>query len=227
MQEDTALGLKSQQEACRAYVSRFGGELIEEVQEVISASNKDRVNTKNRSLSYEVMLNKRPELKYVIHRAEKLGATIVVKEPSRLTRFSLLMGYLIEYNIRFVCADCPNDNAMMLKLRTVFNEDENLRISQRTKAALSQLKKQGVKLGTSGKFTNEMRYKAVQVNVKAAKDAKENKQAMSIVCSEIKEGKTFQQIADKLNMLEYKTRRGKEFKPTTVLRLSQRCLGAA
>src|SRR5579863_1374446 len=139
-QEDSQLGLKAQQFAVRNFVSTSGGKITEEVVEVESASNKDKINTKNRSLSYELMLAKRPKLKYVIEKAEESGATVIVKEPSRLTRFSILMGYLIEYRIKFICTDCPNDDNMMLKLRTVFNEEENLRRSQRTKLALHQIK---------------------------------------------------------------------------------------
>ena len=222
-QQDSELGLNAQKHAVRAYIKHIGGELIEEVTEIESAGNKDRINTKNRSLSWEVMLNKRPQLKYAIQEAEKKGAIVIVKEPSRLTRFSLLMSYLIEYGIKFICTDCPNDDNMMLKLRTVFNEEENLRRSQRTSLALQQKKSQGFKLGGSTGFTDEMRKRAVVVNIKAAIEAKENKQAMHVICGERKAGKTLQEIADKLNELDYKTRRGKAFSKTTVNRLLERC----
>jgi DNA invertase Pin-like site-specific DNA recombinase len=133
------------------------------------------------------------------------------------------MSYLIEYGIKFVCTDCANDDAMMLKLRTVFNEEENLRRSQRTSSALQQKKRQGFKLGSTTGFTDEMRKKAAVVNAKSAIDSKENKQAMHVICGERKAGKTLQEIADKLNTLEYKTRRGKAFSKTTVNRLFARC----
>jgi DNA invertase Pin-like site-specific DNA recombinase len=183
-QEDSQLGLKAQEFAVRNYVQTTGGELVEEVIEIESASNKDKINTKNRALTYEAMLAKRPKLKYAIQRAEELDATLIVKEPSRLTRFSILMGYLIEYRVKFICADCPNDDAMMLKLRTVFNEEENLRRSQRTKLALEQIKLTGSKkLGNNGYGAPEwMRQKAVEANKRLAREAKENIQALDIVC---------------------------------------------
>ncbi len=222
-QQDSELGLRAQRFAVRAYVKQINGVLVEEVTEIESAGNKDRINTKNRSLGWDVMLSKRPQLNYAIKQAEKIGATVIVKEPSRLTRFSLLMSYLIEYGIKFVCTDCANDDAMMLKLRTVFNEEENLRRSQRTSSALQQKKRQGFKLGSTTGFTDEMRKKAAVVNAKSAIDSKENKQAMHVICGERKAGKTLQEIADKLNTLEYKTRRGKAFSKTTVNRLFARC----
>ena len=164
-QADSQLGLKAQQEAIKNYVKQVSGELVEEVEEIESGSNKDRINTKNKSLSYDLMLIKRPQLKYVIELAENSGATIIVKEPSRLTRFSILMGFLIEYKVNFICADCPNDDSMMLKLRTVFNEEENLRRSERTKLALQQKKKSGVILGSKRGFSDEHRKKAITTNI--------------------------------------------------------------
>lgn len=222
-QQDSQLGLKAQREAIGGYLRQVNGELICEVTEVESAGNKDRINTKNQLLSYQTMLDKRPQLKFAIEEAAKTGATIVVKEPSRLTRFSILMGFLIEYNVKFVCADCPNDDAMMLKLRTVFNEEENLRRSQKTREALAEKKKLGVKLGSKRGFTDKHRRKAIAANKKAASEATANIQAMDIICTQRAAGKTFEQIADKLNRLRYKTRKGNEFTKTAVFKLHQRC----
>ena len=222
-QEDSQLGLKAQAFAVKNFIQNSGGELVEEVFEIESASNKDKINTKNRALSYEVMLSKRPKLKYALDRAEELNAILIVKEPSRLTRFSILMGYLIEYNVKFICTDCPNDDAMMLKLRTVFNEEENLRRSIRTKQALEQIKLKGVKLGNNGYGAPiEMRQKAIETNKRLSREAIENIQAMDIICRCRKDGMTLNEIADKLNSLHYKTRRGKKFVPTTVDRLFKR-----
>jgi DNA invertase Pin-like site-specific DNA recombinase len=224
-QEDSQLGLKAQEFTVRNYIQNIGGELIEEIVEIESASNKDKINTKNRALTYEAMLAKRTKLKYALQRAEELDAVIIVKEPSRLTRFSILMGYLIEYKVKFICADCPNDDAMMLKLRTVFNEEENLRRSQRTKLALEQIKLTGSKkLGNNGYGAPEwMRQKAVEANKRLAREAKENIQAMDIICRCRKDGMTLKEISEKLNGLHYKTRRGGVFVPTTVSRLLKRC----
>lgn len=224
-QEDSQLGLKAQEFTVRNYIQTTGGELIEEVIEIESASNKDKINTKNRALTYEAMLAKRPKLKYALQRAEELDAILIVKEPSRLTRFSILMGYLIEYKVRFICADCPNDDAMMLKLRTVFNEEENMRRSQRTKLALEQIKLTGSKkLGNNGYGAPEwMRQKAIEANKRLAREAKENIQAMDIICRCRKDGMTLKEIAEKLNGLHYKTRRGARFRETTVKRLLLRC----
>ena len=57
-----------------------------------------------------------------------------------------------------------------------------------------------------------------------AKNNKANLQAMDIICSARNEGLTYQQIADKLNRLQYTTRYGKDFKPMQVKRLYDRTL---
>lgn len=46
---------------------------------------------------------------------------------------------------------------------------------------------------------------------------------MDIICNARKLSFTLQQIADKLNHLQYTTRRGREFTTTQVYRLLKRC----
>jgi hypothetical protein len=52
---------------------------------------------------------------------------------------------------------------------------------------------------------------------------KNNIQAMDVVCNARKQSLTLQEIADKLNNLQYTTRRGKEFTATQVHRLLKKC----
>lgn len=222
-QDHSGLGLKAQQEAVRNYVKYSGGEILEEVVEVESGSNKDRTNTKNRTLNYQTLLDKRPKLKYVIERAEKEGATIIVKEPSRLTRFSMLMNFLLEYKIPFKCSDSPNDDAMMLKLRTVFAEDENIKRSERTKLALQQKKKQGVKLGRTG-FSEEARKAGIERVKELAKNSDTNRQAMYFIARERESGASYEHIAGQLNKLNYRTRKGNTYSRMAVKRLAERRL---
>ena len=65
--------------------------------------------------------------------------------------------------------------------------------------------------------------KGVEKIKQNALENKANIQAMDVICSARKEGMTFQQIADKLNQLQYTTRRGKQFNPIQVQRLFKRC----
>ena len=52
---------------------------------------------------------------------------------------------------------------------------------------------------------------------------KSNIQAMDVVCNARKQSLTLQQIANKLNELQYTTRNGKNFTPTQVHRLLTKC----
>lgn len=219
-QGDSGLGLEAQKFSVTNYLSSCGHELIEEVIEIESASNKDRINTKNRKLDYDTMLNKRPKLKYIIEKAEKEGLTIIVKEPSRLTRFSILMGLLIEYKIPFICSDCPNDDSLMIKLRTLFNEEENLRRSERTKLALDAKRARGEKLGNVKNLSNIGRNKGAKVMKDRASNDIRNVQAIDKIKDLVGIGGiTMEGIAVRLNEARYQTTAGKAFDRFKVSRL--------
>lgn len=223
-QKDSNLGLEAQQAAVLRYISSVKGELVAEVEEVQSAGNKDHVSVKNQTITYQTLLAKRPMLQQAIELCKQHNATLVVKELSRLTRLSILMDYLITYKVKFVCADSPGDDPMLLKLRTIWNEDELLKISSRTSAALQAKKARGEKLGGTKPFTAAIQQSGVAANRANAANNIANRQAMHVACAAHKQALTLQQIADQLNSLGFKTRRGKAFARTTVNRLLKRCI---
>ena len=67
-----------------------------------------------------------------------------------------------------------------------------------------------MKFGSKVGFSDEQRNKAIQSNIKAAKESKANRQAMYVACASKKPGVTLQQIVDKLNKLGLTTPRGKD-----------------
>jgi len=79
-----------------------------------------------------------------------------------------------------------------------------------------------VRLGNPNGFGMHQK-KGVEKIKENARNNKANIQAMDIICNARKEGLTFQKIADKLNKLQYKTRRGKSFNPIQVQRLDNHC----
>jgi hypothetical protein len=79
-----------------------------------------------------------------------------------------------------------------------------------------------VRLGNPNGF-GEYQKLGVEKIKENARNNKNNIQAMDIICSARKEGMTFQAIADKLNKLQYTTRRGKQFNPIQVQRLFKKC----
>ena len=92
-------------------------------------------------------------------------------------------------------------------------------ISQRTKAALQQLKKQGVQLGNKHNFTNAGRLKGAYNNVLRAKNNENNKRAKAYVNALNTSSFSLRAIATKLNEAGFKTSTGKEFQANTVKRL--------
>jgi DNA invertase Pin-like site-specific DNA recombinase len=154
-----------------------------------------------------------------IKQAQATGATIVVKEASRLSRYSLLINYLIACNIRFVCADNPQDDEMFIRLRTAFNEEELKKVSERTKKALAARKARGYDLGKPENFSNEGRAKGAAKMKANAAGSEINRRVLNLVRLYQEKEMTLQKICDQLNELGYKTPRGKQYKTGTIAML--------
>jgi DNA invertase Pin-like site-specific DNA recombinase len=128
----SGLGLDAQRERILAYLNGGNWSLIGEFTEVESGR-----------------MNDRPALADAIKLCKREKATLVVATLDRLTR-DLAFGAMLlnDTRVRFVCADFPEASREMLQMRMVFAEWEARKIGERTKAALGELKKKGVKLGS-------------------------------------------------------------------------------
>jgi len=128
----SGLGLDAQRERVMNYLNGGNWSLIGEFTEVESGR-----------------INERPALEQAVKLCKREKATLVVATLDRLTR-DLAFGatLLNDTKVRFVCADFPEASREMLQMRMVFAEWEARKIGERTKAALSELKKKGVKLGS-------------------------------------------------------------------------------
>ena len=94
-------------------------------------------------------MNDRPALEQAVKLCKREKATLVVATLDRLTR-DLAFGatLLNDTKVRFVCADFPEASREMLQVLMVFAEWEARKIGERTRLALGELKKKGVKLGS-------------------------------------------------------------------------------
>jgi DNA invertase Pin-like site-specific DNA recombinase len=95
-------------------------------------------------------------------------------------------------------------------------QEERRLISKRTKDALEELQKRGVKLGNPQNLTSEARNKGVEVRVKIAQENENNIRAKAYLKAI---NGTLQQKAILLNENGFRTSKGKLFTPMQVKRL--------
>ena len=219
------LGISSQKAAVKNYVRREDAEIIAEFTEVETGTRK----------------RKRIEIYKAIDLAKKLGATLIVAKLDRLARDVEFTSALFNANVDFICCDNPTANKLTIQLLSVIAEHEAEVISTRIKSALA-VKKERIKNGvTTNKDGSIMKpvngtYRlgnpngfgdyqklGVQKIKELALTNKSNIQSMDVVCNARKQSLTLQQIANKLNELQYTTRNGKNFTPTQVHRLLTKC----
>jgi DNA invertase Pin-like site-specific DNA recombinase len=124
----SGLGLDAQ----RAAVAKHIGvaELVAEFTEIESGRKNDRA-----------------QLAAALATAKRTKSTLVIAKLDRLARNVHFVSGLLESNVPFVCADMPEADRTFLQMMAVFAEWEARKISERTKAALAQIKAQGRTLG--------------------------------------------------------------------------------
>ncbi|NDW09612.1 recombinase family protein [Dysgonomonas sp. 520] len=89
----------------------------------------------------------RPQLNKALECCKINNATLLVAKLDRLARNLNFITSLQASNIDFVCCDMPTANRLTIHIIAAIAENEAQLISQRTKQALTEKKKQGIKLG--------------------------------------------------------------------------------
>ena len=159
--------------------------------------------------------NNRPNLLEAIAQSKKEEAILLIAKLDRLSRNAAFIFTLRDTHVKFKCVDMPEANSVTIGIMAVLAQDERERISQRTKAALSELKKQGKKLGSPQNLNLAARKKGFQNNQKAT----------ALIVSLRNQGLTFYRITKRLNALNFKTRRGNQFQQNQVKILFDRYYG--
>ena len=128
-QGQSGLGLDAQRDAVARHIGQ--AELVAEFTEVESGRKNDRA-----------------QLAAALATAKRTKATLVIAKLDRLARNVHFITGLLESGVSSVCADMPEADRTFLQMMAVFAEWEARKISERTKAALAQVKAQGRALGS-------------------------------------------------------------------------------
>ena len=202
-QGESGLGIAAQKSAVQRYIESQNGNILNEYTEVETGTNK-----KQRVVIHEA-----------INQSKKEGAILVIAKIDRLARNVNFVSSLMDAGVEFVACDMPSANHFTIHIFAALAEQEAKLISTRTKLALTELKKRGVKLGKPENLTIEAREKGIETIQMNAKKNDNNRQAQAVIVSCREKGMKFQAIANHLNELNFKTRYGCPFHPMGVKRL--------
>lgn len=203
-QGDSGLGLEAQRTAIAAYLNGGKWEVLGEYIEIESGKRNDR-----------------PKLAEAMRLCRKKGATLVIAKLDRLARNVHFVSGLMESKVDFVACDNPTANKLTIHILAAVAEDEAVRISARTKAALAASKKV---LG--GRRVSKRRLIEIGNAAREARSARVSTQraALRPVIEEIqKDGATtLRQIAAALNKKQVDAPRGGEWSAVQVSRILAR-----
>lgn len=169
--------------------------------------------------------NERPKLKEALELCRKTGANLIVAKMDRLSRNVAFTSQLLESDVEIVFCDFPQANKMMIHIVSAIAQYEAELTSTRTRQALQAKKSRGCKLGNPEHLMDkheEAIEASNKTNRKKAHENPNNKRAVALLRSLVKQGLSLQQMADTLNDEGFQTSKGYKFQPTTVQRLIKR-----
>jgi len=198
----SGLGLDAQKSIVDNYIK--SNKVIAEFTEIESGKNANR-----------------PQLNRALECCKSSNATLLVAKLDRLARNLHFVTSLQAANIDFVCCDMATANRLTIHIIAAIAENEAQLISQRTKQALAEKKKQGVKLGNpqNNGLTEKSIAKGMNVRKENALNNERNKQAGTLILSLRNNGSKWSDIVNQLNANGFKTRRECAFDITAVKRL--------
>ena len=192
----------------------------------------------------------REQLKEALEFTYEKKGTLLVAKLDRLSRDLEFVGWIQNTDLKFVCCDMPHATREMIGIMGVMARWEREQIAQRTRDALAERKKAGVKLGSQNPKVRKALEKLWKKRAQDKKKAREKKkkEQVKIYGKDLKkappkkltkaqisdqrvipvikvmrsEHKTFEQIADALNAEGIPSRWGKRWYKQSVLRVADR-----
>jgi DNA invertase Pin-like site-specific DNA recombinase len=205
-QGQSGLGLEAQRQAVADYLNGGRWSLVAEYVEVESGANDDR-----------------PRLAEALARCRLHNATLVIAKLDRLSRDAHFLLGLQKAGVKFVAADMPEANEMIVGIMAVVAQAERRMISKRTKEALAAAKARGVKLGGDRGNLPATAAKGQLASLAARrKAARQRAEDLEPILAELRaQGVTsLTKIADSLNARGVPAARGGKWTPVQVGRLA-------
>ncbi|MFT4030866.1 MAG: recombinase family protein [Siphonobacter sp.] len=197
----SGLGLEAQRTAVSSFLGNRG-QMIAEFTDIESGKKADR-----------------PQLKAAIEYCKQYRAILLIAKLDRLTRNVAFIFTLRDSGVEFVCADMPEANTLTIGIMATMAQYERELIADRTKKALAEKKRQGVKLGNPANLTPETIEKSRRIRQINAREHENNRRAGVLAQSLRQSGNTWTRIAEILNQNGFRTRRGKTFQAIQVQRV--------
>lgn len=167
----------------------------------------------------------RPKLTEALEVCRKTGSILIVAKLDRLSRNVAFTSKLLESDVEIVFCDFPEANKLVLHIISSIAEYEAGLISQRTKQSLRTKKARGCRLGKSENLLSRLP-QAVEnsnrTNRQKALDNPNNKRAVALLKSLVKEEKSLSEMARILNKEGFVTAWGCQFKASQVSILLKR-----
>jgi DNA invertase Pin-like site-specific DNA recombinase len=207
----SGLGLGAQRRAVHDYLSRDGWQLVAEVIEIESGSRSNR-----------------PKLTAALQLCRVHNATLIIAKLDRLSRNAAFLLGLQQGGVKFLAADMPQANEMVVGIMAVVAQAERSMISERTKAALAIAKKRGQKLGNPKNLRNQ---ELGRLRGREARSQSANRRAadLSPMIQELVEAgaNSYAQIALELNRAGIPAARGGDWSATQVGRVLIKMAGVS
>ena len=206
-QGESGLGLEAQ----RAYIEHFyqGKSILAEFTDVRSGKT----------------IHKRPELQKALALCKKEKATLVIAKIDRLSRNTENALHIYkELGERLESCDIPNLDKFTLTLFMAIADRERELIGIRTRQALEARRTRLGEWRTGGPNAKKAAagLRGAQLAKDMADDNENSRRASALIGMLRSGGKTYNEIAEQLNLAGFKTPRGCEFRPMQVRRLQER-----
>ena len=198
----SGLGLAAQQHAAQQFARSQDGVIVEAFTDVESGKKDDR-----------------RQLEAAIARCKAGGYVLLIAKLDRLSRNVGFIFQLRDSGVAFQAADMPEANTLTIGILATLAQHERELISERTKKALAEKKRQGHRLGKPENLTPQARQRGVATLREQAATHPDNVKARHLAGLYRQQQLTYQAIADQLNTLGFRTRNGKSFHRMSVWQL--------